>query len=159
VKGEPVVSSVIVIAPLIIANWPAITAAVTAAVGTMGFAVARSHENQTGSKISSRSREEIEVEDSEVLEQAAGSGQEIVVERDGARATFRRDARGALRVCMEGEGLSKTELRRLGEELIGRVTQQYVYHRIITEMKNRNMAIVDEEVAEDRTVRIRVRNS
>ena len=59
---------------------------------------------------------------------------------------------------MEGEGLSKTELRRLGEELIGRVTQQYVYHRIITEMKNRNMAIVDEEVAEDRTVRIRVRN-
>jgi hypothetical protein len=153
------VSTVIVIAPLIIASWPAITAAVTAAVGTMGFAAARSCETQADSTISARNREEIEVEDSEVLEQAAGSGQEIVVERDGVRATFRRDARGALRVCMEGEGLSKTELRRLGEELIGRVTQQYVYHRVVTEMKSRNMAIVDEEIAADRTVRIRVRNS
>jgi hypothetical protein len=153
------VSTVIVIAPLIIASWPAITAAVTAAVGTMGFAAARSCETQADSTVSTRNREEIEVEDSEVLDQAAGSGQEIVVERDGVRATFRRDARGALRVCMEGDGLSKGELRRLGEELIGRVTQQYVYHRVVTEMKGRNMAIVDEEIAADRTVRIRVRNS
>jgi hypothetical protein len=152
------VSTVIVIAPLIIASWPAITAAVTAAVGTMGFAAARSCETQVGT-ISTRNREEIEVEESEILEQAAGSGQEIVVEREGVRATFRRDARGALRVCMEGDRLSKAELRRLGEEMIGRVTQQYVYHRVITEMKNRNMAIVDEEVTADQTVRIRVRNS
>jgi hypothetical protein len=152
------VSTVIVIAPLIIASWPAITAAVTAAVGTMGFAAARSCETQAGT-ISTRNREEIEVEESEILEQAAGSGQQIVVEREGVRATFRRDARGALRVCMEGDQLSKAELRRLGEEMIGRVTQQYVYHRVITEMKNRNMAIVDEEVAADQTVRIRVRNT
>ena len=80
------------------------------------------------------------------------------MERDGPRHV-RRDARGALRAAWRGKVSRKTELRRLGEELIGRVTQQYVYHRIITEMKNRNMAIVDEEVAEDRTVRIRVRNS
>ena len=32
-------STVIVLAPLIIAAWPSITAAVTAAVGTMGFAL------------------------------------------------------------------------------------------------------------------------
>jgi hypothetical protein len=83
----------------------------------------------------------------------------MVVEKDGVRAVFSRGARGALRVCMEGEGYSKAELRRIGEELIGRVTQQYVYHRLVTELKERNMTIVDEEMAEDRTVKIRVRNS
>ena len=34
-------STVVVLAPLIIANWPVITTAVAAAVGTMGFAVVR----------------------------------------------------------------------------------------------------------------------
>ena len=74
------------------------------------------------------------------------------------RAIFSRDARGALKVCVEGHGHSKAELRKIGEELIGRVTQQYVYHRVVTELANRNMAIVNEEMSEDRTVKIRVRN-
>jgi predicted phosphoribosyltransferase len=59
---------------------------------------------------------------------------------------------------MEGTNQSRSELRRLGQELIDRVTQQYVYHRVVTELKARNMTIVDEEVAEDRTVKIRVRS-
>ena len=74
------------------------------------------------------------------------------------RATFSRDARGALKLCMEGEGFSKAELKKAGQELVDRVTQQYVYHRVVSELKERNMNIVDEEVAADRTVTIRVRN-
>jgi hypothetical protein len=150
-------STVVVIAPIIIANWPVITAAVTAAVASMGFALAKEAET-AGQQTATKTREEIDVEDSEILAAAAGTDQEIVVEREGIRATFRRDARGALRVCMEGTGCSKAELRRLGQELIDRVTQQYVYHRIVTELKERNMTIVNEEVSQDRTVKIRVRN-
>ncbi len=101
-------------------------------------------------------REEIPIEDSEILEGAA-THEQIVVEREGMRAVFSRDARGALKLCMEGEGHSKAELRRVGEELIGRVTQQYVYHRIVTEMQEHHMSIVDEEVTADNTVKIRVR--
>ena len=150
-------STVLVITPILIANWPAITAAVTAAVGTMGFAAAQEGSAQ-GRAQASTTREEIEVEDSDVLESAAGTAESIVVERDGVRATFSRDARGALKVCMEGKGKSKAELRKLGQELVGRVTQQYAYHRIVTELKQRNMAIVDEQVTADQTVKIRVRN-
>jgi hypothetical protein len=150
-------STVMVITPILIANWPAITAAVTAAVGSMGFAAVQEASSQ-GHTQSSTTREEIEVEDSDVLESAGGTAESIVVERDGVRATFSRDARGALKVCMEGQGKSKAELRRLGQELVGRVTQQYAYHRIVTELKQRNMAIVDEQVTADQTVKIRVRN-
>jgi hypothetical protein len=151
-------STVLVITPVIIASWPAITAAVTAAVGTMGFVAAKQGEVAYDGEVEQKTRAEIDVDDSEVLAEAAGSGEEIVVERDGIKAVFSRDARGALRVCMEGTGVSKSALRRIGQELVDRVTQQYVYHRVVTELKERKMAIVDEEMTEDRTVKIRVRN-
>jgi Protein of unknown function (DUF1257) len=151
-------STVMVITPIIIANWPAITAAVTAAVSTMGFAAAQEAQSLSRTQTSTTAREEIEVEDSDVLASAAGTAEEIVVERNGVRATFSRDGRGALKLCLEGGGLSKSQLRKLGEELIGRVTQQYAYHRIVTELKERNMTIVDEQVTKDQTVKIRVRN-
>lgn len=150
-------STVLVVAPLVIAAWPSITAAVIAATGTMGFALAHSGQKRRATAAGT-TRAEIEVEDSEVLEASGGTGEELVVERDGIRAVFSRDPRGALKVCVEGEGHSKSELRRIGQELIDRVTQQYVYHRVVTELKERHMAIVGEEVSEDRTIRIQVRN-
>ena len=150
-------SSIIVLTPIIIANWPAITAIVSAAVGTLGFSAVQGIEAQH-SQVAGTTREEIEVDNSEILENAGGRGEEIVVEREGLRAVFTRDGRGSLRVCMEGHGHSKAELRKIGQELVDRVTQQYVYHRVITEMKQRNMHVASEEVAEDRTVKIRVRN-
>lgn len=159
-------SSVIVLTPLIIAGWPVISAAVTAAIGSMGFSIVSGAAANAGvatqakGKEKEKNRTEIDVQDSEILAQttSAAGANEIVVERDGVRAVFSRDARGALKLCMEGEHVSKAELKRIGEELIGRVTQQYVYHRIVTELQQRNMTIVDEEVAADRTVKIRVRN-
>ncbi len=150
-------STVMVIAPLVIANWSVISAAVVGAVGVLGFATV--NEGVTASRrVKETNRAEIELDESEILEGSGGSGEEIVVEKDDVRAIFSRDARGALKVCVEGHGRSKAELRQIGEELIGRVTQQYVYHRVVTELANRNMAIVNEEVSEDRTVKIRVRN-
>jgi hypothetical protein len=152
-------SCVCVVTPLVIAGWPAISAAVTAAMGTMGFTLAKgSSGRRLRLQSDNKTRTEIEVPQSEVLEGAGGSSEELVVEKDGIRAIFSRDPRGALRVCMEGEGFSKPELQKIGEELIGRVTQQYVYHRLMTEMKNRNMIVMDEEVGADNAVRIRVRN-
>jgi hypothetical protein len=151
-------SCVIVVTPLIIGSWPAITAAITAALGTMGYALAQDCGPNRRIRGTGKSRAEIEVENSEILEAAAGTDEEMVVEKDGIRAVFSRDARGALKICMEGEGYSKSELRKIGEELIGRVTQQYVYHKLMTELKDRHMNVVNEEVSEDRTIRIRVRN-
>ena len=151
-------STVIVLVPVIIASWPVIAAAVTAAVGSVGFAVARDATASASSEVAATNKAEIELEDSEILQTAGGSGQELVVEREGVRATFSRDARGAMKVCMEGAGYSKRQLKDIGHELVDRVTQQYVYHRVVSELKERNLAIVDEQVTEDRTVKIRVRS-
>ena len=151
-------SCVVVITPVLVASWPVMSAAVVAAVGSLGFSVIRNAAaTEITSQTGTRTKAEIEVENSEIL-QAASSSESIVVEKDGIRATFSRDERGALKVCLDGVGHSKEELRRIGQELVDRVTQQYVYHRVVTELKERKMNIVDEEVAADRSVKIRVRN-
>jgi hypothetical protein len=147
----------IVITPLLVAGWPAITAAVTAAVASMGFTLAQSAA-PTESFVKKTVRTEIDVQDSEILHESAGSGEELVIHREGVRGVFSRDARGALKLCLEAKGRTEAELKNLGEEIIGRVTQQYAYHRIVTELKQRNMSIVDEQVTADQTVKIRVRN-
>ena len=54
--------------------------------------------------------------------------------------------------------LFRSELRRVGEDLLGRVTQQYVYDRLMTELAARNVSVIAEEVTEDAAVKIRVRS-
>jgi hypothetical protein len=152
-------SSVVIVAPIIVAGWPVITAAVTAALGSMGFSVLAGSGIKAPAAVKAKARAEIDVADSEVLADATGAGGgELVVERDGVRAVFTRDARGALKLCVEGDHLSKAQLKQLGEELLGRVTQQYVYHKVVTELQERHMTIVDEQVSADRTVKLRIRN-
>ena len=152
-------STVLVVAPLVVASWPLLSAAITAAVGTMGFAAAQNRQGvhilqPTDPKI----RAEIELEDSEILAGTSATGEQMVVERAGIRAVFSRDARGALKLCVEGSGQSKAELKRIGEALIGRVTQQYAYHRLVSELKERQMTILQERVGEDQAIHIRVRS-
>jgi hypothetical protein len=148
-------SAVVVVTPLVIGQWPVIVAAVSAAASTLGFAAVR--DQTLGTQSDATTRTELEVEDSEVF--ADGLPQEVVLERDGVRARFTHDESGALKLCMEGEHLSKSELRRVGEELLGRVTQQFVYHKLMTEMQARHMNVIEEEVTEDRTIRIRLRGT
>lgn len=151
-------STVLVVTPLVIAGWPVLTAAISGAVGSLGFAMAQRGRLPARNAASTANRAELEVEDSEILAGTGPAGEELTVERDGVRATFSRDARGALRLCLEGHHLSKVELQAIGEELIGRVTQQYAYHRVISELKERRMDVIEQSVGEDRAIHIRVRN-
>ncbi len=151
-------SSILVVTPLVVASWPLLSAAITAAVGTMGFAAAQHQGPRVRQMIDPKTRAEIEHEDSEILAGTAGSGEQMVVERDGIRAIFSRDARGALKLCIAGSGQSKAELKRLGESLVGRVTQQYAYHKLVSELKDRRMTIIQERVGDDQAIHIRVRS-
>ena len=143
---------------LIAASWPLVSAAITAAVGTMGFASVQNQGPRVREIADAKTRAEIELEDSEVLAGSAGSGEQMVVERDGIRAVFSRDARGALKLCVEGSNHSKAELKQIGEALVGRVTQQYAYHRLVSELKDRQMTILDERVDADQVIHIKVRH-
>ncbi len=148
-------SAVCVLTPLVIGSWPLIAAAVHGALASMGFAaVAGAHEARA--RGAPGTTVETELADSEVLNEELGESEAIVVEQDGLRIEFGRSARGVCKVCVTGNR-SHAELERIGQEVAGRVTQQFVYHRLTSELERRNFDLLDERVQQDGSVRLHLR--
>ena len=101
---------------------------------------------------------QLEISRSEVVTGQLGRDQRISVVRDGVTVTFSRDARGKAALCVTGTGQSEEVLRALGEELSHAVVQQYVYQKLIAEMAARGFNVVENEVTEDRSIRLKVRH-
>jgi hypothetical protein len=150
-------SVVCILTPVVIAAWPAFSAAVAAAATSLGYTLVEAGTTER-TKVDRATKVELEIANSEVVSGTLGRGQEIAVRRDGVTVTFSRDARGRAALCVTGAGRSDDELRALGEELSHAVIQSYVYQRIKDEMSRRQFTIVEEETNADRSIRLKVRH-
>ena len=153
-------SCVCILTPVVIAAWPAFSAAVVAAATSLGYVAveeiatsARSLETATVSS----ARINLEIEQSELVTGQLARDQKISVTRDGVVVKFSRDARGKASLCVEGQGHSEASLRAMGEELSKRVVQKYVYQRLMDEMQKRQFCVVEEETTADNSIRMKVR--
>lgn len=153
-------SAVCILAPVVIAGWPAFSAAVMAAATSLGYQVASemskpmgtvAEKEQTGSV-------NLEIARSEVVTSQLGRDQRMSVTREGVTVTFSRDARGKAALCVTGSGQDDATLRALGEELSRAVVQQYVYQKLLDEMRTRGFVVVEQETNEDRSIRLKVRH-
>jgi hypothetical protein len=149
-------STVLLLTPVVIASWPAIVGAVTGAAAAMGLAVSRRSAG-AGVKVEAATQVEVELEDSAALNENTPQDEAIVLERDGIQLTVSRNARGRYRVCAAGKGHSKAELRAVAEEFSRRMTQCFIYNRMVTELRDKGFRVVSEEQLEDQSVRIHVR--
>jgi hypothetical protein len=151
-------SCVCILTPVIIAAWPAFSAAVAAAATSMGYAIV-DHGIQTQITAETGQQEiQLEIEQSEIVTGQLGRDQQICVTRNGVTVTFSRDARGKASVCVTGEGYTEEELRALGEELSGRVVQTYIHQRLLEEIRARQFVVVEEEIDENQAIRLKVRH-
>lgn len=147
-------SAVCVLTPILIASWPVISSAIVSAAASLGFAVAtRPKEEQVDA---GSNRVQTDLPNSDILSGNVGEEARMVIEKDGVTVTFTRDARGACKLCVSGEA-SKKQLEKIGQEVAGKVTQQFAYHKLVTELKARDFAIVEEKVQQDDSIRIRIR--
>ena len=153
-------SAVCILAPVVIAAWPAFSAAVVAAAASLGYQVVSEVNEQTRSTTAQKGANSVQLEiaRSEVVTNQLGRDQRIVVSRNGVTVTFSRDARGKAALCVTGNGQGEDELRALGEELSQCVVQNYVYRKLMDEMRARGFNVVEEEVNEDRSIRLKVRH-
>ncbi|MEI6074171.1 MAG: DUF1257 domain-containing protein [Verrucomicrobiota bacterium] len=153
-------SAVCILTPVVIMAWPAFSAAVVAAASSLGYQVAAEVNSQRpGETVRKDSGAvQLEIERSEVVTNQLGRDQRIAVSREGVTVTFSRDARGKASLCVSGGGRNNAELRALGEELSQAVVQQYVYQKLMDEMRARGFNVVEEEVTEDRSIRLKVRH-
>ena len=149
--------AVIILTPILIGAWPAISAAVAGAAASLGFAVAAGKQSQRESSPQQATNKiETELPHSEIFQDSAGQAETISIVKDGVTIEFKRDLRGTCSMCVTGSK-SKQELQKIGQEVSGRVVQQFAYHKLVTELKKRNYAIVDEKVQQDESIRVRVR--
>ncbi len=153
-------SAVCVLVPTIIGGWPAISAAAAGAAVALGLSTVREaekilEETETKSKTSI----DIALENSEVVGSSLTTGEEMVFTKGAILARVYRDERGECRVCVEGEGMSKEELKAFAETLAGKITQIFVYNKVMTELENKGFAVVKNELGEDQTVHLHVRRT
>jgi len=148
--------AILVLTPLVVSSWPAITAAVAGAATAMGFSIATPSVDRE-KKRSTKKTVETEIEDSEIVAEAMERGQKMVVQKGDITIEFGQDARGACTVCVTGEKYSEKQLKQIGQDVAGRVIQQFAYHKLMTELKSRNYSIVDEQVLQDESIQVRVR--
>jgi hypothetical protein len=153
-------SCVCILTPVVIMAWPAFSAAVVAAAASLGYQVAADANSRLPGAILEKSANnvQLEIERSEVVTNQLGRDQRIAVTKDGVTVTFSRDARGKAALCVTGNGQNADQLRMLGEELSQAVVQQYVYQKLMGEMRARGYNVVEEEVSEDRSIRMKVRH-
>jgi hypothetical protein len=148
-------SAVCVLTPLVVASWPAVSAAIAGAAAALGFAI--QPPACAKKEVSSETVVETTIPNSEVIAEQTGPGQRIVVQRGDITITFGQNQRGACTVCVSGAKHSTRALRRIGEEVAGRVVQQFAYHKLVSELKRHHYAVVDEQMLQDQSVRVRVR--
>jgi hypothetical protein len=122
----------------------------------MGFAVSGGGGN-AARKTTSRTMVETEIENSEVVADALQRGVTMTLQKDGVQIDIGQDERGGCKVCVTGEGRSRAQLKEIGEQVSGRIVQQFAYHKLMTELKQRNYKIVSEQVMQDEAIQVRVR--
>ena len=153
-------SCVCILTPVVIAAWPAFSAAVMAAASSLGYQVVSELRQNAQTRVSQNQSSKItlEIAQSELVTNQLGRDQRISVSRNGVTVVFSRDARGRASLCVTGTGHTDEALRALGEELSRRVVQRYVYQRLMDEIRARQFVVVEEEADQNHAIRLKVRH-
>jgi hypothetical protein len=156
-------SAILILTPLIIGgSWPAISAAAAGAAIALGLTVRSTAKEgmkaaEQDAAVAVKNSVEVEVKNSEILQNVATEQQIVLQAKGGVEIRVKRDARGRCVVCAAGEGKTKAELKALAERFTERMTQCFVYNRVMTELKAKGFQVMNEERGEDETVNIRIR--
>ncbi len=89
----------------------------------------------------------------EVLER----DQSVTYQLGQIKLTISRDARGRVRLHLDGEGKTEEELQAFGKQIVQRLLQKSAYDRVKTELKKRGFTIWEEKVDDKQVIRLRVR--
>jgi len=138
--------------PGLVEEWPFLRATATAAGAALGYSETESKQLAPQGNRSVT----VPLEDSNILGDTMARDSQFTIDKGDIKATFSREADGRVSVHVSGENKTDSELQTLGKELTGRVTQQYAYNKVITEMKKKGFTVTSEEVANDQTIRIHV---
>ncbi len=148
--------SAIIVMPVLIpaatAAWPLLAGAAAAAAASMGYSVAPA-------EVVDEARHncvDLPLENAEPLTQGMNRNEALTFTQDGAVIRVHRNQAGRVVVNVSGAE-AEEELRAIGREMSNALVRQYAYHQLVTELKQREFSMVDEQTEDDGTIRLRVR--
>ena len=154
-------SAILILTPLIVGGgWTAMSAAAAGAAVALGLTVRSTAQEEIAAAAETavvKNSVEVEVKNSEILQNVATEQQIVLQAKGGVEVRVKRDARGRCVVCASGKGKTKAELKAFAERFTERMTQCFVYNRVMTELKSRGFQVMNEERMEDESLRINVR--
>ncbi|MBS0198290.1 MAG: hypothetical protein JSR77_16175 [Planctomycetes bacterium] len=149
-------SSVCVLTPMVVGSWPLIANAIAGTAASLGFTIAQHEREFEIGGANETERVEAEVANSEVVAETMGRAEKMTIERGGVRIEFGVDDRGRCTVCASGKGMAKRQLKAIADEVAGKVVQQFAYHKLMTELKQRKFRVLNESVGTDQAIQIQV---
>ncbi len=149
-------SMIILLAPLISSAWPPLASAILGSVSAMGYSVV---DAKVAGKVADKTKKcvDVDVKNSQVIAESIRDKQTITVEKDDVLVSFQKGADDKCKISVMGEGKTDAELKSIGEDIAKAVTQKYVYNRVMGELKQKDFSIVQENIENDKTIRINAR--
>ncbi|MHB1001347.1 MAG: DUF1257 domain-containing protein [Armatimonadota bacterium] len=148
-------SVLFVVAPAVIVSWPILCGAVAGAASMLGYKVLSAKKESVCETVEDTSAQ-VELEGSEVIAEAMKRDSEFAISNGDITAVFKRGVDGKCVVHVAGQGRTEDELSTIGQQILGQVTQQYAYNKVVTELKTQGFTIAQEDVSADQTIRLRV---
>jgi hypothetical protein len=135
--------------------WPVMVAAAAAAATTLGYAAVRG-----GVKAKVASEIDLAVgsgQGVDALQADVVAGETRVFSKDDVQLVFCRHTDGTASLkARSTAGRSEAELRTAAEAFLGRLTQQYAYHRLMTKLRQEHFSVVDETTDDQGRVHLQV---
>lgn len=155
-------SVIFIVAPAVAIGWPVLCSSIAGAAAVLGFTLESAACAAEGAAHSQKDMEQqtgidLALDGSDIVSESMKRESEFAITNGEVTATFRRAADGHCTVHVSGQNKTDAELQSIGQEILGRVTQQYAYNKVVTELKKQGFAIADEEMTTDQAVRLRVR--
>jgi len=148
----------VVVPAAVAASWPILSAVISAAATAAGFrALKTASAKETAAEASKATTESVELELAAARVKDLDAMDSMTMTDGSVVATFYQDELGQCKLHVEGNK-SQQELIETGRTLLQRVRQQLAYHRVVEEMKQRGYTIVEEQVAADQSIRLKVRS-
>lgn len=148
-----------VAAPLAIVEWPLLCATAAGIASSLGYCVLKDAKQTEELEIQQKEMEnsvEISLEKSHILGENLARGSSFILQKDDITTVFKRTTDGGCSVHVSGKNKTDQELRAIGDQLVNKITQQYTYNKVITELKKKGFSVDHEELSQDQTIRIQV---
>jgi len=147
----------VVLPAAVAASWPILSGLISAACTAAGFRALKAPTKEREVQRESTREESVEFEVSSARVEELGAVAALNLTDGHITATFCQDERGQCKLHVQGNK-SQQELIATGRALMQRVRQQLAYHRVMEELKRKGYTVVQEEVAADESIRLRVRS-